>query len=95
MRGWEVGRGKSKQTELTQNVEPETEVYLGLRVDLTLVVTFVCHSKLTLLMININFVNCSSYYLPRQINAEDPVISGRRVTNRHSAAIFKGSTWFY
>jgi len=48
-----------------EDVEPEAEVYLGLRVDLTLVVTFVCHS-------------C-------QINAEDPVISGRRVTNRHAS----------
>lgn len=47
-----------------ENVEPEPEVYLGLRVDLTLVVTLVCHS--------------------RQIDTEDPVISGRRVTNRDS-----------
>ena len=40
-----MGGGKSKETKLTEDVEPEAEVYLGLRVDLTLVVTFVCHSE--------------------------------------------------
>ena len=40
----EVGRDQKRQ-KLTENVEPEAEVYLGLRVDLTLVVTFVCHSE--------------------------------------------------
>jgi len=48
-----------------EDVEPEAEVYLGLRVHLALIVTLVCHS-------------C-------QINTEDPVISGRRVANRHSS----------
>jgi len=37
----EGGRERGKKSKLTKDVEPEAEVYLGLRVDLTLIVTFV------------------------------------------------------
>ena len=81
------GGAESKETKLTENVEPEAQVYLGLRVDLTLIVTFVCHSKWSM---DYNYHPPHPppviKILPGQINTENPVISGRRVANRHSAA---------
>ena len=79
---WEVGRAEIKTDKLTEDVEPEAEVYLGLRVHLALIVTLVCHSVLPLLKSS-SFLPLSmtKYYLARSILRTQSSVAGGLLTD--------------